>query len=211
MQSLFEFSISIISCQVASDAECSHVGGFPSNNILSATSIASEEPKVPLLFRPVRFVDCFSGDEKIPSVGSKPCSSRIPVSFKVTPVLLFPDQLPVIVMRAFRLGATAMSVSSFHTFLALPHQNTGPRASSCPACSSAPYRNDNCCNPTESKSSDEFKPVPMTLLDFVICECKGCETSKVQAVGGVNNGRDPVHQRIVLAGASSGTRGSNWD
>ena len=37
---------------------------------------------------PLRLSGDFSGDEKMPSMGSRPCSSRIPVSFNVTPVFL---------------------------------------------------------------------------------------------------------------------------
>ena len=54
--------------------------------ILSPISILSS-PTVELWLIPLRLGD-FSGESNIPSRGSRPCSSRIPVSLSVTPVFL---------------------------------------------------------------------------------------------------------------------------
>ena len=62
-------------------------------NLLLPTSIASDEDNVPSLCCAPRLarIDrgaCLAGDEKMPSAGSRPNSSRTPVSRRVMPVLL---------------------------------------------------------------------------------------------------------------------------
>ena len=58
--------------------------------ILYPVSMSSSSVMVELGPLPLRFAGDFSGEEKIPSMGSRPCSSRIPVSLRVIPVFLFP-------------------------------------------------------------------------------------------------------------------------
>ena len=51
-------------------------------------SIGSDSVSVPPVRFDARFGGDFSGDEKMPEMGSSPCSSRTPLSSSVMPVLL---------------------------------------------------------------------------------------------------------------------------
>lgn len=71
------------------------VSAIPQSHILSCISMDSDAVTVL-----PRFGGDFSGDEKIPEIGSRPCSSYMPRSVSVMPVFLCCDQYMRVVLTA---------------------------------------------------------------------------------------------------------------